>query len=302
MARKITDYNGTVVAVGGAYPYGDIKDNPSGTIIDRKSNADLQQFFQKLADSAGITLNSLADNSTNGFQLTEALSKVIGNHAAQIVVSLIGGAYDPTKVYILWGCATRSDSGFAMYDGELYYIQGNAGSACGGSLVDIVTVFSPVLYTNGVQTLQIACGTSGTGIANFANVIYVNKWVDVRTTITIGSGAGGSFTVDLPDIIYAKYLLRGKTVTFQMLLRDFSITSNPSFMSVTFPFLPSDITEQMYYSGGIYSSAAGFIKEPLVVETQNGTPEFIKIYPPASGWVAGTDDSGMCISITFEIV
>jgi hypothetical protein len=86
-----------------------------------------------------------------------------------------------------------------------------------------------------------------------------------------------------------------------MLLRDFSITSNPSFMSVTFPFLPSDITEQMYYSGGIYSSAAGFIKEPLVVETQNGTPEFIKIYPPASGWVAGTDDSGMCISITFEI-
>ena len=173
MARKITDYNGTVVAVGGAYPYGDIKDNPSGTIIDRKSNADLQQFFQKLADSAGITLNSLADNSTNGFQLTEALSKVIGNHAAQIVVSLIGGTYDPTKVYILWGCATRSDSGFALYDGELYYIQGNAGSPCGGSLVDIVTVFSPVLYTNGVQTLQIACGTSGTGIANFANVIYV---------------------------------------------------------------------------------------------------------------------------------
>jgi hypothetical protein len=173
MARRILDFDGTVVAAGGAYPFGDIKDNPSGTRINRKSNADIQQFFQKLMNGAGITANSLADNTTNGYQLTEAMSKVIGNHAAQIVVSLIGGTYDPTKVYILWGCATRADSGFAMYDGELYYIQGNAGSPCGGALVDIVTVFSPVLYTNGVQTLQIACGTSGTGIANFANVIYL---------------------------------------------------------------------------------------------------------------------------------
>lgn len=175
MARKITDYNGTVVAVGGAYPYGDIKDNPSGTIIDRTSNADLQQFFQKLIAEAGITANSLADNATNGFQLTEALSKVIGNHAAQIVISMIGGTYDPTKVYILYGCATRADNGYALYDGELYFIQGNSGSACGGMLVDIVTVFSPVLYTGGVQSLQIACGTSGTGIANFADVIYLTS-------------------------------------------------------------------------------------------------------------------------------
>jgi hypothetical protein len=65
MARRIIDYNGTVVGVGGAYPYGDIKDNPSGTIIDRTSNADLQQFFQKLLAEAGITGNGLADNVTN---------------------------------------------------------------------------------------------------------------------------------------------------------------------------------------------------------------------------------------------
>lgn len=303
MARKITDYNGSVVAVGGAYPYGDIKDNPSGTIIDRTSNADLQQFFQKLIVEAGITANSLADNATNGFQLTEALSKVIGNHAAQIVVSLIGGTYDPTKIYILWGCATRADSGFAMYDGQLYYITGNSGSACGGGLVDIITVYSPVLYTDGVQALQIVCGTSGTGISNFADVIYVNKWVDVKNTISIGSGAGGSFTVDLADIIYAKYLLRGKTVTFQMLLNGFSITSSPAFMSVTFPFLPSDISEPMFYVGGVYipPTGSGSPRESVLVETQNAGTEFIRIYPPATGWVAGTNDSGLNVSITFEI-
>jgi hypothetical protein len=302
MARRIIDYNGTVVGVGGAYPYGDIKDNPSGTIIDRTSNADLQQFFQKLLAEAGITGNGLADNVTNGYQLTEAMSKVISNHAAQIVRSLIGGTYDPTKVYILWGCETRSDGGYCLYDGEIWVIGGNTGFPCGGGLVDVLAFTSPTIYTGGVQALQLVCAASGSGIANFADFIYVNKWVDVRTTITIGSGAGGSFTVDLPDIIYAKYLLRGKTVTFQMLLRDFSITSSPAFMTVTLPFLPSDIAEQMYYLGGVYFSPAGFVKEPLIVETQNAATEFIKIYSPASGWTAGTDDSGLSVSITFEIL
>ena len=300
MARKITDYNGTVVAVGGAYPYGDIKDNPSGTIIDRKSNADLQQFFQKLADSAGITLNSLADNSTNGFQLTEALSKVIGNHAAQIVVSLIGGAYDPTKVYILWGCATRSDSGFALYDGELYYIQGNAGFPCGGALVDIVTVFSPVLYTNGVQTLQIACGTSGTGIANFANVIYFGEWTE---TGLVGSnftaGVGGSFSVDNADISYAKYLQRNKTITLQVSLEQTSITSSPATLNMAMPFLPSNPTNVGLQVGAVYVSAGG-IAEPCITQLQI-SPNLLLIYPPPSGWVAGTNDSFLYVNVTFEI-
>jgi hypothetical protein len=291
MARKITDYNGTVVAVGGAYPYGDIKDNPSGTIIDRKSNADLQQFFQKLADSAGITLNSLADNSTNGFQLTEALSKVIGNHAAQIVVSLIGGAYDPTKVYILWGCATRSDSGFALYDGELYYIQGNAGSPCGGALVDIVTVFSPVLYTNGVQTLQIACGTSGTGIANFANVIYVNKWKAVTGTVFSGIG----ITVDTGDVIFNKYIQVGNTINYQLRLNTVTIGASAANMQISLPFVPTSLVNTGFYQICGWSPTEG-----VLVAIFSANDIFVQKVD-STNFSTGTNNRAFDISVTFEI-
>lgn len=300
MARRILDFDGTVVAAGGAYPFGDIKDNPSGTRINRKSNADIQQFFQKLMNGAGITANSLADNTTNGYQLTEAMSKVIGNHAGQIVVSLIGGTYDPTKVYILWGCATRSDSGFCMYDGELYYIQGNAGSPCGGALVDIVTIFSPTLYTNGVQTLQIACGTSGSGIANFANVIYFGAW---NETGLVGSnftaGVGGSFSVDNADIVYAKYLERNKTITVQVNLEQTSITSSPATLNMAMPFLPSNISNTALQVGAVYIPSGG-TAEPCVVQFQIA-PNLMSIYPPASGWVAGTNNSFISINVVFEI-
>jgi len=73
MARSIADYNGGVIAPGGAYPYGDIKDAPSGTVIDRTSNADIHQFFSKMMDESGYTFNGLPDNNTNNYQLYLAL-------------------------------------------------------------------------------------------------------------------------------------------------------------------------------------------------------------------------------------
>jgi hypothetical protein len=291
MARKITDYNGTVVAVGGAYPYGDVKDNPSGTIIDRKSNADLQQFFQKLADSAGITLNSLADNSTNGFQLTEALSKVIGNHAAQIVISMIGGTYDPTKVYILYGCATRADNGYALYDGEIYFIQGNSGSACGGMLVDIVTVFSPVLYTGGVQSLQIACGTSGTGIANFANVIYVNKWKAVTGTVFSGIG----ITVDTGDVIFNRYIQVGNTITYQLRLNTVTIGASAANMQISLPFVPTSLVNTGFYQICGWSPTEG-----VLVAIFSANDIFVQKVD-STNFSTGTNNRAFDISVTFEI-
>lgn len=77
MARAIADFDGTVVPVGGAYPYGDIKDAPGGTKINSTSNSDIQQFFQRLMALAGITPNGLPDNNTNTFQLWLAFQKWI---------------------------------------------------------------------------------------------------------------------------------------------------------------------------------------------------------------------------------
>lgn len=300
MARRILDFDGTVVAAGGAYPFGDIKDNPSGTRINRKSNADIQQFFQKLMNSAGITANSLADNDTNGYQLTEALSKVIGIHAGQIVRMLIGGTYDPTKVYILWGCETRSAGGYCYYDGEIYGIQGNAGVLCGGGLVDVLTFFSPTLYTNGVQTLQLVCAASGSGIANFSDFVYVGSW---NQTGLIGSnftaGVGGSFSVDNADIVYAKYLQITKTITVQVNLEQTSITSSPATLNMAMPFLPSNISNTALQVGAVYIPSGG-TAEPCVVQFQIA-PNLMLIYPPASGWVSGTNNSFISINVVFEI-
>lgn len=173
MAFDTANLDGTVVAPGGIVPFGALKDAPSGTRVNTKMLGDVWQMLQQLAAGAGLTLNNLPDNNTNGYQFTEALSKVIGNHAGAIVVSLIGGAYDPTKVYILTGCEARGNSGYCLYDGEIYFIVGNSGPVCGGGLVDVIKVYTPTLYTGGVQSLQNICAASGSGIANFANVIYL---------------------------------------------------------------------------------------------------------------------------------
>ena len=173
MAFDTANLDGTVVAPGGIVPFGALKDAPSGTRVNTKMLGDMWQMLQQLAAGAGITLNNQPDNNTNGYQFTEALSKVIGNHAGQIVRMLIGGTYDPTKVYILWGCEARGNSGYCLYDGEIYFIVGNAGPVCGGGLVDVIKVYTPTLYTGGVQSLQNICAASGSGIANFADVIYL---------------------------------------------------------------------------------------------------------------------------------
>lgn len=302
MAYSTGSLDGTTVAAGGVVPFGALKNAPSGTRVNTKMLGDIWQMMMQMAAGAGITLNNLPDNNTNGYQFTEALSKVIGNHAAQIVRMLIGGAYDPTKVYILWGCETRSASGFCMYDGQLYYITGNAGSACGGGLVDVVAVYNPVQYTDGVQALQIICAASGSGVANYADVIFLQDWIDVSGTISTGSGGGGSFVVDPADIQYAKYKITGKTVQFQVSIRNASITSAPAYLEITMPFLPTNVARAMYYLGAVYVSPTGAIPEPCLVLTVVGSPNTIRISAPASGWVVGTDDSGLDVAVTFEIV
>jgi len=65
-----------VVAPGGAYPYGNIKDNPgdgTGTPVNTEVYADFHQFFARMFGESGITSNNLPDNNTNGFQYFEAL-------------------------------------------------------------------------------------------------------------------------------------------------------------------------------------------------------------------------------------
>ena len=292
MAFDTANLDGTVVAPGGIVPFGALKDAPSGTRVNTKMLGDMWQMLQQLAAGAGITLNNQPDNNTNGYQFTEALSKVIGNHAGQIVRMLIGGDYDPTKVYILWGCETRANGGYCYYDGEIYGIQGNAGFPCGSALVDIVTIFSPTLYTNGVQTLQIACGTSGSGIADFSDFIYVNKWKNV--TGTVFTGVGGSITVDGGDITINKYLITGNTVQYQIIVTGATVSGTMATFQITLPFLTTNVKTTPTQICGV-GSPDGALKCTF-------TPTYLSINKlDGTDFTNGTDNRNFDISVTFEI-
>lgn len=59
------------------YPSGQIKDDTGagdGTPVNVETNGDIQQFFTKLLELAGITASGDPDNETNGYQLIQALT------------------------------------------------------------------------------------------------------------------------------------------------------------------------------------------------------------------------------------
>lgn len=83
------------------YLSGDIKDQPSGTPINRLTNGDIQQFFRKLLRLANITPNGTRDNESNGFQTIEALyaaGKPYREYVAQLTQS---GTGDPTVNFVI---------------------------------------------------------------------------------------------------------------------------------------------------------------------------------------------------------
>lgn len=106
MAFNITDLT-RHVAAGGDYPFGDIKDNPNGTLADRTMMTDLLQTMQKLMSLAGVTPNGTADNLSNGYQIIQALADfntlsvdggewVIANNVAFVANNAPTGSYTST--------------------------------------------------------------------------------------------------------------------------------------------------------------------------------------------------------------
>jgi len=79
MARELAS-KPNVVAPGGSYPFGRIRDNDgsgNGTPVTEQVYGDIHQFFEKLMNLAGIAFNHLPENQADGFQFISALNKVI---------------------------------------------------------------------------------------------------------------------------------------------------------------------------------------------------------------------------------
>ena len=135
MARKITDYDGTITPISGTDPYGNIKNAPSGTHINAKSNADLQVFFQRLMANNGITPNSLPEDAVNGFQMMQALNSAFGQPMSALArvfgsdtgvfIGRITDGMDSTTVL----ATTTVHPGFFVYNGFYYFFTGGTYSA-----------------------------------------------------------------------------------------------------------------------------------------------------------------------------
>lgn len=113
MAIKLEDKT-NVLAPNADYQYGNIKDDTGvgdGTLVDVEVYADMHQFFARLLDQSGVVANGLPDNTTNGFQLYEALRKLVAE----------GLPNDPSGAWITGGTITLlPDAGTASLPSIAY--------------------------------------------------------------------------------------------------------------------------------------------------------------------------------------
>ena len=172
MGRKITDYNGTVVPVGATYPYGQIKNNPGGTVIDVTSNGDIQQFFQRAAALSGVALNDNEDYFDNGWQYLDGVAGGINSYCVRLVRAMIGSAYDNTKWYVLAGTATSASQGWLFFNDNIYHVGTYSGPICGGGTVLVGSIL-PATSNTWYKEVNLSCAASGSGAFNYTDLVRV---------------------------------------------------------------------------------------------------------------------------------
>lgn len=113
--------------------------------------------------------------------------------ASNILLALVGSAFDGTKMYVLWGCvntgvypAYNISAGAVWYLGEVYPFDGASFSVTGADVAVVkldVTQYTtnadPVTFTDAVardvhdiRKVTIEAGATGSGLQDFSAVIY----------------------------------------------------------------------------------------------------------------------------------
>jgi len=95
MALSIADLTGTVIPPSIDYPYGDVKNAPNGTRVDRNMVTDLLQTSQVVMDRNFIVPNGSPDNLADGYQLFEAWQAEIfrGGNVPALTTPAYSGTY-----------------------------------------------------------------------------------------------------------------------------------------------------------------------------------------------------------------
>lgn len=200
MAIKLVSKTNTD-PISGTYPYGKIRDDVApgtGTPVSTQVYGDFHQFFARMAALAGVTLNDLPENNTNGFQYNEAFKLL--THPDWTSVGVTFPSSPPDYDF--------ADVGAPQYD-VAYKTMQNEVALCG--------VFGTPYYTSGIitQIMQLPSGAEpsmqvyvtaqiddGTGnIAPFSLIITTSG--EVVPAMTLPSSATG-YIIYLDGITYRK--------------------------------------------------------------------------------------------------
>lgn len=294
MAYSTSGLDGTVSGVSAAYPWGDLKNAPSGTRINRKMMADIWQLMQLLMNAAGITPNNLPDNKTNGYQLMAALTGSMNAHVEGILKQKMGITLDNTTVYVLYGCETYEDDGVVFYAGKVYYVKGTgAPVSCGGSDVKILALNTEV-YGRGMRQMDVKCGPSGSGVKDFTDIIHLGKWSAESSTVFTPSG--GTITIDSGDIVYNRYYVDGNTITWQLKVRTATFASGVDDITIEPTFLTASGKTIANFGA---SMIGGLCNDGIMVADLITTGVVIR--PLTGSFTDGTNDRNFDLNITFEI-
>lgn len=183
MARSIQNFDGQVIAPNTDYPVGDIKDDTGsddGTRINRTSNSDIQQFFQKLMRIGNVTPNGMPDNEYTGFQLIEALQKASNPYKIYSGKMSQTGTADPTgNIYnyntigpIVW---TRNATGDYFGTLALAFPTTTTQVFISGSELGFVKIKRGSSGTIEILTTDLAGTPSDSILSNTAFEIRVNN-------------------------------------------------------------------------------------------------------------------------------
>jgi hypothetical protein len=147
------------------------------------------------------------------------------------------------------------------------------GSTAGGFSIN----GQPDNDANGYQLFQAFCAMVCDGILDYSGAGILNvsgKWKDVTDApgtqfTTVG---GGTWTVQVGDVLYNRYKIIGKTLIWQISLRSTTVSSAPSILKI---FLPTDVY-------GTYSTTFKFDSAVQICGVEQGVNILIAQFKGAS--------------------
>lgn len=186
--------------------------------------------------------------------------------------SQIGSDYDPTKVYILYGCVNSDtapnydiSAGAVFFNGEVYLVDAVVFVAADTAVGTVTTSYfadataDPVTFTDGVahnvheiKKMVIADGVSGSGEADFEDWIS-QEW---QTSTSTGGVSFGFGTIATVNALFTKWKSQGNSVVFNYSL-DANITTAGTnlLVALTLPVLAKanqyEFASAWFFNNGI---------------------------------------------------